>query len=277
MNLRLLKPSPALAGIVEVYWIYAGPPPAHPFDRVLPKGREELIVNLMDGELRCYEPSGELHRRTRGPLVSGMDRGFYVIDTRQQQEIMGVHLAPGALWRLLDVRADELAGRRIGLADLWGREAPWLWERLMACRGLDRRLRLLDRELLRLKVRTLHPAVEWAAAQFCLHPGQVAVRAVAEEAGLSPRRFQELFTRQIGLAPKAFARVRRFQAALARIHREASPDWAAVAADQGYADQAHMIREFREFSGLTPSGYHRRRSPFTHLVPMEWDAQPAPN
>ena len=106
----------------------------------------------------------------------------------------------------------------------------------------------------------------WAAAQIARFPNQVTIADLADESGLSTRRFGELFQREIGLNPKAFARLRRFQHALCHVHATPNPDWCDLAAATGYADQAHFIREFRSFSGLTPCGYHARRGARPHLV-----------
>ena len=101
-----------------------------------------------------------------------------------------------------------------------------------------------------------HPVVPYALAELS-RPG-VAVRAVAEQAGLSHRRLVEVFRAEVGMTPKLYSRVRRFQKA--RLLALKAPDWARVAADCGYFDQSHLIRDFLEFSGLTPAEYLRRQS-----------------
>jgi AraC-like DNA-binding protein len=94
------------------------------------------------------------------------------------------------------------------------------------------------------------------------------VSDVADEVGLSARRFIELFKDEVGLAPKLFCRVRRFQRAVRLVHGRTDVDWADVALDCGYFDQAHLIHEFREFSGLSPTAYLRVRSSHLNHVPL---------
>lgn len=268
MFYQVLRPSPPLAGVIEKLWLREGPAPPHAFDRVLPAGREELIINLMDGELRCYHDDGTPHGRTSGPLFAGLHRGGYVIDTRQQAAIMGVHFKPGGAWRLLGIPAQELSGARLDFHALIGEDAHRLMDRLLRAGTPLEKLRLVDAALCRRKLRTIHPAVAWAAEQIRRYPVMTRVALLAEEAGLSERRLGELFSNQVGINPKGFARLRRFQFALARIHTSANPDWCDLAARSGYADQAHLIRDFREFSGFTPAAYHARRGLTPHLVPL---------
>ena len=90
--------------------------------------------------------------------------------------------------------------------------------------------------------------------------------SVAEAVGLSPKRFIERFRTEVGLTPKQYCRVRRFQQALTAAHAASEVDWAAVAVSAGYYDQAHFIHDFRRFSGLTPTGYRAGRTAFQNHV-----------
>jgi AraC-like DNA-binding protein len=89
---------------------------------------------------------------------------------------------------------------------------------------------------------------------------------VVQGIGLSLRRFGELFGSEVGLPPKAFCRIRRFNEVLRRVERCIDVDWADVAASCGYFDQAHFNHDFRAFAGLTPSAYLRDRMSRTHVV-----------
>lgn len=268
MIFQTCPPSQPIADFVERLWLHQGPVPQQAWDRVLPCGREEILINLSDGELRCYHDNGRLNGRTPGPIFSGLHRGAYLIDTRQQSAIMGVHFKPGGAWSLFGLPACELIDARVAMGDLVSETQP-LMDQLMATSCPDARLKILDATLVsrRLKKgKPLHSAVAWASHQISEYPETVRIGHLAEESGLSNKRFSELFHRQVGLNPKTFARLRRFQRAMALVHASPTPDWCGLALSMGYADQAHLIRDFREFSGLTPAAYHARRGPFQHLV-----------
>jgi transcriptional regulator GlxA family with amidase domain len=87
-------------------------------------------------------------------------------------------------------------------------------------------------------------------------------REVARQVGLSQRRFITVFKQEIGITPKLFSRVRRFQRALVLIRRSAVPSWPALALECGYCDQSHMIRDFLAFSGFSPTEYFIRQRAF---------------
>jgi len=72
----------------------------------------------------------------------------------------------------------------------------------------------------------------------------------------------------VGMSPKLFLRIQRFDRLLARVSRASEVQWANVAADHGYYDQSHFIRDFRDFTGMTPSVYRARRGPDLHHIPL---------
>jgi AraC-like DNA-binding protein len=94
------------------------------------------------------------------------------------------------------------------------------------------------------------------------------IAALAEAAGLSQRRFIDRFRAEIGLTPKRFCRVRRFQQVLHLAHSGGIIDWPDVAQACGYFDQAHLIHDFRAFCGLTPTGYLDRRGAHMNHVAL---------
>ena len=113
-----------------------------------------------------------------------------------------------------------------------------------------------------------HPAVGFALREF---QGAAGVRTVADvsgKIGLSSRRFIQVFTDEVGLTPKLFCRVRRFQEAVQRIGTGQCVNRASVALDCGYFDQAHFIHDFRAFSGLNPSAYAAQRTEHLNHVPI---------
>jgi AraC-like DNA-binding protein len=101
-------------------------------------------------------------------------------------------------------------------------------------------------------------------------PGATAapVGVVVDRTGLSHRRFLGLFTEQVGLTPKRFCRVRRFQRVLQHLHAGGRAHWTEVALSCGYYDQAHFIKEFELFSGINPSTYRRSQIVHVNHVPL---------
>ncbi len=263
MFYRSHTPAPPLSDFIERFWLCSDAP-AHRTERILPSGTFELVINLREDEIRIYDPAQpDRVRRLSGAVVSGTYGSFFLIDTLQHAAMLGVHFRPGGAFPFLGLPAGEMADTHVDLATLWGR-APVaeLRERLCAAATPEERFRRLETMLV---PRLRHPprrhgAVPAALAAFGQAGAEVSVRGVAEHIGLSQRRLIQVFAAEVGLTPKLYCRVRRFQQARELVRKAPAPDWAGIAVACGYFDQSHLIRDFRELSGLSPVAYLRQAS-----------------
>jgi AraC-like DNA-binding protein len=274
MIVQIARPGPPLSGFVECFWHCEGPPPGHPAERILPQLAPQLLINLGDDTISAYEDDPARRRVVRGPAVGGVHVEPFVIATAQQATTMGVAFLPGRAGPLLGVPLGELQGRHEPLEALWGpREASRLRDRLHEAGTPGARFALLERALLGRLLRHDRPAGPSPAVALALEelgrvPRGRPIAELADRAVVSHRHLIRLFRDEVGLAPKQFARLRRFQAVLARVGRGRPVDWAAVALACGYADQSHLIRDFRAFAGLGPTAYHALRGDEPNHVPM---------
>jgi AraC-like DNA-binding protein len=249
---------------VESLWVHQGQL-AHQFERVLPSGRMQLLVNLGDDELCDYTLDGRPAHRTRGAGLQGPRTAPMLIDTAHQRSICGVSFSVGGGWPFLGVPASEVCGRVVDLSDLWGRDGSVLRERLLEARDPTAQLDLLETALLE-RATPFDRGYSDVQLACRLLEGGAHVRAVGDRLGLTPRRMINLFRTHVGVPPKLFARLARFQALLRA--REAEARWVELAAANGFSDQSHMIREFRLFAGSTPSEHRPRSREATHHVPL---------
>lgn len=262
MLFRSYIPGPPLSAFVEDFRLYRGYSGAHARERILPSGTFELVFNLREDELRIYDPSGsEPFRRFPGAVVSGPYAGPFLTDTAEESSILQVHFRPGGAAPFLALPASDFVDTHVDLRTLWGREATVLRERLCVAREPSRQFEMLERSLFdRLSDRPIgHAAARMASDTLIRTHGGARVRDLAEAAGLSQRRLIAVFTAELGLTPKLFGRIRRFQHAVALIRMDAGNDWAKISADCGYFDQSHLIRDFGAFSGVSPSSFRRRQ------------------
>jgi AraC-like DNA-binding protein len=272
MFLRTYTPGPPLDAYIDRFWLCSDTP-AHPRERILPSGTVELVINLTEDEIRIYDSSNPDHcRRHSGAVVSGPYRSFLMIDPVQHESIIGVHFRPGRAVPVLGLPASEVADAHVDLETLWGRAAAELRERLCTAATPAKRFAVLEEVLLR---RLRHPPRRHGAIPVVLDAFEradlaVRVRDLARRVGLSQRRFIQLFTAEVGLTPKLYGRVRRFQRARELVRTATDPDWAAVAAACGFFDQSHLIRDFGEFSGLSPAAYLNQRSKHVLLNHVPW-------
>jgi len=262
-------PDQPLGNFIERFWFFSDAPP-HLKERIVPSGTIELVINLHEDELRIYDAERQGHcNRFSGAVFSGAYAKPFAIDTLEHACVVGVHFRPGGAFPVLGVPASELSDAHVDLETLWGRSALELRERLCAAATPTERFRLLEKAFTTRLIGALegHRAVRAALNAF---GRDVSIREVAEHVGLSQRRFIQAFSNQVGMRPKLFCRVQRFQRALEFVRKIAAPDWADVAAACGYFDQSHLIHDFQTFSGLSPTEYHRQRSDrvLTNHVPV---------
>ncbi|MEZ5404048.1 MAG: helix-turn-helix domain-containing protein [Bryobacteraceae bacterium] len=273
MQLRCRKPHPPLDAFVETMWIAQSEPRPFALERLLPTGSASLIVNLGEDQVRRYHFDPRRVMETNpGAVLAGTSSRYAVIDTREQEYVAGVAFRCGGTAPFFRTPAHETRDADVSLQALWGRSrATRLRDRLLAAAGPDAELDALEAELMEaLTPARPHAAVLYALARF----GQGAsVAAVAEAAGLSAKRFIERFKTDTGLTPKRHIRLVRFRRALARAHAGVNVEWARLAADCGYYDQAHFVRDFRDFSGIAPSGYASARTVFENHVKFVQDTR----
>jgi AraC-like DNA-binding protein len=168
---------------------------------------------------------------------------------------MQVNLTPLGARALLGTPLGELTNRVVALEDVLGPAARHLAERLDGAAGWEERFAILDAVLLAraASAEPVRPDVAWAWRRLVRSRGSIAVAALAAELGCSRRHLAARFGEEVGLPPKAYARLLRFQRATEALLSGGEPRLAEVAAACGYADQSHLNRDFRAFAGTTPS------------------------
>ena len=242
------RPVPPLSFLVDTLWYHHGDQSVPQPERVLPDGRFQLVLDL-----------------TAGPgVVAGMRSRYIEIDAAAIRTVMGVVFRPGGARSFFDVPAHEFYNQVVTLDLVWGASVAALRDRLMESPTVAERFQVLETALQqRVNTRlSVHPAVGYALGAFHRAPHIQRVLNVTKDAGLSRRRLSQLFREQVGITPKLYCRLRRFQQVIRQIAAGAPVDWSDVALAGGYADQAHLSHEFREFSGLSPSACLVHARPF---------------
>jgi AraC-like DNA-binding protein len=197
-------------------------------------------------------------------LIDGERFGSFVAGLHDQQVTtehaghafgMQVNLPPPVAHMLFGLALHTLARREVPLEDAL--DEPFLVERLHDADGWAARFELLDTVLMSRLARARPPSdgVVWAWRRLVETGGRVAVGALAEELGWSRKRMVARFREQVGLPPKATARLLRFERARALAERTERPNWAQIAVECGYYDQSHLINDFRAVTGRTPATF----------------------
>jgi AraC-like DNA-binding protein len=262
-SVSVWQTDPRLAEIVASMWFGEGKT-AYQRDRILPSGQSQLLINLGPPQYRI-EP-GPPERRV--PFVdvwySGLHQGPIDTEAPLGNALLGVAFTARGTFPWLGERMDGFSDRIVALADALGDGALRLRERLLNTPSLDARFKCVERWLLgRLKLRAIvHPAVRWAVDRIAATGGRMSIEDLATQTGFTRKHLGNLFQQQVGLSPKALARVHRFRGALALLDKaDRQVPWAALAEQCGYYDQSHLINEFRRFSGFSPVELARRDRP----------------
>jgi len=237
-------------------------------ERILPGGRVHVMVNLYEDEFRTYHgPDCAGVHRTRGSILAGPNSHATVIDTREQRCLVTVDFKLGGASPFFRAPLSEACDRLVELDQLWGCDGRSLRERLLEAPTPEAKLRVLEAVMLDhfADPEGADPLIAFAAS--ALERG-TAVSEVTSRLGLLPKTFVRRFRKHVGLSPKRFARVRRLQRVLESINDSGPVDWCELAASYSYADQAHLIHDFRDLTDLTPAAYRPRSPAEQNHVPV---------
>ena len=288
MILRLHRPAPPLDRFVESVTYYAGDEPDHTKERLLPDGAVELIVDLTDAPKRLYHRE-DFTRSTafRHAWISGMRREWLVIEAAPGSSMAVIRFRPGGAYPMLGFAVEGITDVVSPLEDVLGEASSSLRDRILAAATIEGKMAAVEAWLLERAAGRLetHPVVEYLAGRL-FAPAGIRIGDVVAELGYSQRHVLSLFQRWVGLSPKQYGRIRRFQQMLTSVARRAAPsedptelelraaspaepDWAELAVQHGYYDQSHLVRDFKEFSGLTPRGYIHGFRGLANYLPID--------
>ena len=262
------------------------PPPAFELARRAPSQRLAGLISGMTG-YREAAPGGRFSQRETAPLVfpliislgtpflialgrepdaadrqpsfaAGLHVGPVYIESDGGAECVQVDFTPLGAYRFFGGAVVDLAARMIDIGDVLGHEGRQLRERLGATRGWQSRFDLLEDFVASRAHHLPSPEIAFAYRRLALTGGGVRITTLAGEIGWSRKHLVDRFRSELGLAPKPIARMMRFHQACRLARTGRTRGWAGIAAESGYADQAHLVREFAALAGEPPTAWARR-------------------
>jgi AraC-like DNA-binding protein len=239
------SPPPCLAPLVTCFWEITDGAGSH---RVLPDGAMDVLFARGDDRASVI-----------GPMTRALVTDVLPPGRSAAAWIVGVRFRPGAAGAMLGISARELRDDAVDAGLVWGPSGRTLGARLADARDATMARATLEAELVgRVRSASAPDArVQHVVAMLWAARGELPVPAVAASVDLGERQLERLFEERVGYGPKTFARVARLQRAVDTIAqgRGTTMSWASFARTCGYADQAHLIREFRALTGVTPRVY----------------------
>lgn len=263
MTSRVLLPSPRLKQIVEYYFHHVESFNKTTFDSLYSTPVLEcLAFNFRSGEPsekmqyggRTVELTGNVH--LFGQPLSPVDMaGKY-------DDFIVVKFKPLGIWKLTGISMQHIANQIIQAEDIFGTSVRRLVERMQEMKSTEQKIECLDHFLLeQLGDDTMqsHPCMGPALALLAKHQGNIGIRELQEQTNTTRKTMERAFALQLGLSPKLYAKILRYNFAKSNIEKLASIDWGKIVHEHGYYDQSHFINEFKMFSGKTPVEYYKNR------------------
>jgi len=248
---RRVAPAPEVRNIVECYWTVDDDSQKIETQKIIPDAFTELVFHF--GDPYRIKLGGAWAVQSRS-LLAGQIRKHFFLENTGASRILGVKLRPSALTHLFGMAMHKLTDKVVDIQALNSPDLLSLEQALRTPRQGDWHSvcndffgKFADR------LPANHP-VDLAVHEIFAHNGVVNISAVARGLSISERYLELLFRRFIGLSPKFFSRIVRFNY-IFQLIRSNNPDWSDVVFRSGFYDQSHFIRNFKAFTGEDPSKY----------------------
>lgn len=275
MILRTHKPAFPLNNFIENLVFFDGPGTTHNLDRFLPDGNTEIIIDLTEKPQHIYDNETLQEIQTcRDAWVSGIRTRPITIPSGKGSRMLIVAFKNGKAFPFYPFPMSELTDTVTGADLIFGREFSHLREQLLSARSINRMFELVKAFLLHqagdaLCEDVFARCIDYALFKIVNRPDLRCLHQLSDEIGYSQKHFIQLFREQVGVTPKPYLRIMRFQKAVRAIENSQFVRWSPIALECGYYDQAHFIHEFKLFSGFTPNEYVKRKTSLLNYVPVD--------
>lgn len=256
----LSPPPPCLAPFVDCFFSTEDPD-SEGLTTLLPDGSVNILFNL-GAPQKVVDVEGGREQIFKRAWISGLRDSPVQVGPTDGTALTGISFKPGGVYPFLRIPLSEFSNQVVELDALWGSQPEEICQRLFEAPQSGRRAEILAGLL---QSRGGSGLEAHRGVSFCLkslaEEWAPPIGQVADQLGLSHKHLTRLFRKHVGLNPKAVSRIFRFQRAVRMLQRSKKADWAGLAVDAGFYDQAHMIAEFRHFCGQTPSAYLQSLTP----------------
>jgi AraC-like DNA-binding protein len=265
-------PAYPLNQFIDHFFYYTGYTPEHSVDRFLPDGEVQIIFDLTDYPKYIYDNNTLKEIQScRNVWFSGFRTGPITIPSGRESEMVIVQFKKGKAFPFLSEPMQNLTNFVVDAELVMRTEILDIRESLLEAETPFQKFDVLEKKLLSSYRNQLHenPFVDFALAKITTSPNQYSIREISDKVGYSQKHIIKLFKEHVGVAPKEFLKVIRFQKAVQQIEQQILVNWSAIACDCGFYDQSHFIADFKAFSGFTPAKYMQQRGEFPNYIPVK--------
>ncbi len=210
------------------------------------------VIFILKNHLKMGFNASYLQYLTGVKLIGPYSRTLH-ITSDIENTILGIRFHPGRVRNFFPVFSDEIIENIVNLSDLWGEKGRNLEEKVHSARSFNEITGILDEFFLKHLLHEKNNHISESAVQIIKNSkGQLFVKDIADNLNISKRQLERIFIPSIGISPKRLCRIERFMSLLQYISIYPEFAWAEIAAEWGFSDQAHLIKEFNFFTGMSP-------------------------
>jgi AraC-like DNA-binding protein len=266
------RPHPVLAPFIKTFWYTSAPEAAHRHERVLPNGHAQVVISLARDYLtNANHPSDPL-QHSPAAIFLGIYSQHQQIDTIDLAQLIGIIFHPGGTLPFFPEDTGLFTNCETSLNALWGNASENLRNDLREAANPAQKFDLLElalrHRLNESRTQSRNRTIDYALTHLQRSPGTTTIAELTRNIGVSPRRLSQLFREQVGVSPKLYCRILRFQQAVLQMHNGVDIHWADLALTCGYYDQSHFANDFRAFSGLSPTHYSATKRQWANHIPL---------
>lgn len=271
MIFRAHIPRFPLDQFVEIIIYYEGVQHLHKVDRFLPNGDTEILIDFHDAPQFVYDNDTLKEIQACNHVwASGLRTEPITIPSGTDAAMMVIAFKKGKAAPFFPFPMNEIADSVVDADLVWDSDFGRLREKLLGTKDLDQRFTMVEDFLINkfLGQLDMNPCVAFAVTEMTNNPDQIRIAAMNHRIGYSQKHFTEMFRKQVGVTPKSYLKIMRFQKAIRTIDLSQSPDWGRISQDCGFYDQAHFINDFKHFSGFTPAKYAEIQTNYQNYIPV---------
>ncbi|MEZ5306152.1 MAG: AraC family transcriptional regulator [Pyrinomonadaceae bacterium] len=271
MIFEFRQPRGLLSSFVDNLVYHEGYAPGHSIERFLPDGNLEVVIDLTDTPKPLYDyKTLEVIQTCSNGWISGIRTEPISIPVSKDFAMIVVTFKKGMASHFFGFPIDEIADRIVDADLIWGSGFLELRESLIDADAVENRFELVESYLLRILGTSIepNPCVEYAVDSIVNHSPTLSLQDLYTKIGYSQKHFISMFKREVGLTPKKYLRINRFQSIIETVENHTEPKWSEISNACGFFDQSHFINDFRDFSGFTPEQYFKNKGDFLNYVPV---------
>ena len=271
MILKMHKPGFPLDQSVELLTYYEARSELHTIERLLPDGSVNIIIDLTETPKYIFDNNTLIQtQQFQRAWVSGMHSKYISISAAKNACMFVIRFLPGRSFPFLKMPLNELSDRVTDAELLPGKKINILREQLLHADPVSKKFAVAEKWLNTIASYSLNSEaiVRYAVGEINKSSSIKSLAEIADKSGYSQKQFIHIFKTHLGITPKMYHRIVRFNKVLAEIEKTQSIHWTKLCYDLEYHDQAHFIKDFHQFAGFNPNNFLKERGEFIHYVPI---------